>query len=45
MDAWLDCPGKTPKNNQELAKILGIDPPPEEYFQDYKQADIGVKVI
>ena len=45
MDAWLEFPGKVPPNNQALAHILGIDAPSEEYFQDYKQADIGVKVI
>ena len=45
MDAWLEFPGKVPPNNQALAHILGIKSPPEEYFQDYKQADIGVKVI
>ena len=44
-DAWLEYTGKTPTNNLALAQILGIAPPPEEYFQDYKQADIGVKVI
>lgn len=45
MDAWLEHTGATPSNNQALAQLLGIAPPPEEYFQDYKQADIGVKVI
>ena len=45
MDAWLEHTGNIPSNNQALAQILGIAPPPEEYFQDYQQADIGVKVI
>lgn len=45
IDAWLERTGTTPSNNQALAQVLGIAPPPEEYFQDYKQADIGVKVI
>lgn len=45
MDAWLKYTGKQPPNNQALAQTLGIAPPPEEYFQDYKQANIGVKVI
>jgi hypothetical protein len=45
MDAWLEYTGTIPLNNQELSQILGIDLPPEGYFQDYKQSDIGVKVI
>jgi hypothetical protein len=45
MDAWLEHTGAIPPNNQALAQVLRIAPPPEEYFQDYKQADIGVKVI
>jgi hypothetical protein len=45
MDAWLKYKGKQPLNNQALAQILGITPPPEEYFQDYKKSNIGVKVI
>lgn len=45
MEAWLKYTGKQPPNNQALAQTLGIAPPPEEYFQDYKQANIGVKVI
>ena len=45
MDAWLERTGNIPTNNHELAEMLGIKPPPEEYFQDYKQADVGVKVI
>jgi len=45
VDAWLEHTGTIPENNQELAKTLGIELPPAEYFQDYKQSDIGVKVI
>ena len=45
IDAWLERTGDIPENNQELARILRIETPPAEYFQDYKQADIGVKVI
>ena len=45
MDAWLEYTGTIPSNNQELAHILEIELPSAEYFQDYKQSDIGVKVI
>jgi hypothetical protein len=45
MDAWLEYKGQVPTNNAELAQMLGIDAPPDEYFQDYKISDIGVKVI
>ena len=37
--------GSFPPNNRALADILKIAPPPEEYFQDYKKSDIGIKVI
>lgn len=45
MAAWNQYSGKMPPNNQALAHILGIQAPPEEYFQDYNRADIGIKVI
>jgi hypothetical protein len=32
-------------NNLLLAKTLGIEPPPAEYYQDYKESDIKVTVI
>lgn len=32
-------------NNQMLCNILGITPPPAEYFQDYQSADISVTII
>ena len=31
--------------NRELAERLGLEAPPEEYFQDYEQSDIRVRVI
>ena len=43
--AWNKYQVREPSNNQALANILGIAPPPEEYFQEYGLADIGVKVI
>jgi hypothetical protein len=45
MTAWNKYDGTLPANNETLAHDLGIDLPPLEYFQDYKQADIGIKVI
>jgi len=43
--AWQRYPGLSPRNNQELANMLGIQQPPGDYFQDYQQADLGVKII
>jgi hypothetical protein len=38
-------PGKRVLNNHELADTLGIQQPPEGYFQDYNKSDIKVRVI
>jgi len=43
--AWDHHKGKIPPNNLALADILGIKLPPDNYFQDYRQSDLGVKVI
>lgn len=32
-------------SNRDLAGLLGLESPPEEYFQDYEQSDIKVTVI
>jgi hypothetical protein len=32
-------------NNRVLAQTLRIDPPPAEYYQDYKDSDIKVTVL
>lgn len=45
MAAWNKYEGTLPANNETLSHDLGIELPPIEYFQDYKQADIGIKVI
>jgi len=45
MAAWNKYIGMIPPNNYALAHILGIQSPPDEYFQDYNKSDIGVKVI
>jgi len=33
------------QNNQELAQLLGLELPPEQYAQNYAESDIKVKVI
>lgn len=43
--AWDKYVGHYPINNQTLAHILKILPPPEGYEQDYNKSDLGVKVI
>jgi hypothetical protein len=42
--AW-KYPRRQPQTNQELACILGIAEPPEEYYQPYVQNNIRVRVI
>jgi hypothetical protein len=42
--AW-QYPRRQPQTNQELASMLGIAQPPEEYYQGYAQNNIRVKVI
>lgn len=37
--------GLIPANNKELAKYLSIEPPPEDYHQDYEASDLKVKII
>ena len=32
-------------NNQQLADMLGLESPPEEYQQDYRESDLKVKII
>lgn len=43
--ASLKYPGQYPLTNQELAKILGLEVPPEEYQQNYGASDVRVTVI
>jgi hypothetical protein len=43
--AWNKYAGCVPLNNFALAHVLGIAIPGEEYWQNYTQADIEVKVI
>ena len=37
--------GQFVQNNQELAQLLGLELPPEQYAQNYAESDIKVKVI
>lgn len=38
-------PRRQPQTNQELARMLAIELPPEEYYQGYAQNNIRVRVI
>ena len=38
-------PGRHPLTNQQLARMLGIVVPPEQYNQDYGQSNVKVTVI
>ena len=38
-------PGKVPLTNHMLCKMLNIELPPSEYYQDYGVSDIRVTVI
>lgn len=43
--AWDYYDGFIARDNLELANILGISTPPDEYQQNYAQSDLEVKVI
>jgi hypothetical protein len=43
--AMWDYPRRQPQTSQELARMLNIQLPPEEYYQGYAQNNIRVKVI
>ena len=43
--AWDKYKGMMPADNFALAHILGIQPAPDEYQQNYNKSDLGVKVI
>jgi hypothetical protein len=45
INARLKYSGSSPIDNLGLAGILGIEPPPEEYSQNYGQSDVRVTVI
>jgi hypothetical protein len=38
-------PGKHPLTNQQLARMLGIEVPPDEYEQNYGASDVRVTLI
>jgi len=43
--AMLKYSGKTPLTNHGLCKMLNIQLPPEQYYQDYGRSDVRVTVI
>lgn len=43
--AWDKYKGVEVKNNQQLAAVLNIKPPPPQYQQDYVASDLKVKII
>lgn len=45
LDAWWKYQGKYVTDNVELATALNIQPPSEEYKQNYVLSDVRVKVI
>ena len=45
LNAWEYYDGFLVANNQQLADMLGLESPPEEYQQDYRESDLKVKII
>ena len=45
ISAVLRYPGKNPLTNQQLARMLNIAVPPDQYQQDYGASDVRVTVI
>ena len=45
VNAMLTYKGSAPLTNHALCKLLKIDLPPKEYFQDYGQSDVRVTLI
>ena len=45
LSAWTKYPGMIPTDNYAMSHILKLLPPPNEYHQNYTEADIDVKVI
>ena len=43
--AWDKYDGIVVRDNQELAQVLGLTQPPQEYQQNYQVSDLRVKVI
>jgi len=43
--AMLNCKSPAPLTNHALCKLLKIQLPPKEYFQDYGQSDVRVTLI
>ena len=45
LNAWEYYDGFLVANNQQLASMLMLESPPEEYQQDYVTSDLKVKII
>lgn len=45
LEAWNKYEGVSPSTNRELASLLNLNPPPEEFTQNYILSDIAVKII
>lgn len=45
LHAWWANPGHYVENNQQLAQVLGLEPVPPQYQQEYVVSDVRVKVI
>lgn len=45
LDAWNYYDGFLAETNQEVINILGIDPAPSQYTQNYEISDMRVKII
>ena len=43
--AWAKYDGVIPRDNQTLADVLSLPQPPVEYYQNYSNSDLKVKVI
>lgn len=43
--AWNEYYGPVPADNYALAEACGIEPPGTEYYQNYAESDIRIKVI
>lgn len=45
LNAWDHYDGIIPRNNREVMELLGIEPAPLIYVQDYAVSDMKVKII
>ena len=45
MDAWYRYDGLIARTNREVIELLGIEPAPSQYEQNYEVSDMKVKII